>query len=271
MSPASAEGGDTERYVCPTHGEVTPSDEWLEQMGWVCPEQDCSEALERPAQGFWVEVDGTPVHVQGGPMNEKTQAVLFDIARAAFRKMDAEDVGDVQNMIEHAPTEPNAPAPRGAEQERCCEENGNCLRCRRCGTPECDALSVPTACEYGHDFPEHGAEGDEEPPSDDEWLKVAQALGYREAFSRCRAALDTANARAEGERAQGEARLALMAKRRDRAEAELAEARRINEFDIAVPLAEVKRERDELAGEVKRLRALLDKEHIPWRALPEGG
>jgi hypothetical protein len=70
------------------------------------------------------------------------------------------------------------------------------------------------------------AEGDEEPPSDDEWLKVAQALGYREAFSRCRAALDTANARAEGERAQGEARLALMAKRRDRAEAELAEARR---------------------------------------------
>jgi hypothetical protein len=136
MSPASAEGGDTERYVCPTHGEVTPSDEWLEQMGWVCPEQDCSEALERPAQGFWVEVDGTPVHVQGGPMNEKTQAVLFDIARAAFRKMDAEDVGDVQNMIEHAPTEPNAPAPRGAEQER-----WTIWLCPDCGYGGCEVSS----------------------------------------------------------------------------------------------------------------------------------
>jgi hypothetical protein len=116
-----------------------------------------------------------------------------------------------------------------------------------------DALGAPRHGEYPDDviysvsgriqrIPEHGAEGDEEPPSEREfWIAVCSDCGHPRSLGdpgrgRCpkcralpwkrldlitRAALDTANARAEGERAQGEARLALMAKRRDRAKAEL--------------------------------------------------
>jgi hypothetical protein len=133
------------------------------------------------------------------------------------------------------------PAPRGAEQERaicdgCAEYEDEC----RCAAEERSRRFLrdheTRMARVDEAIAEHGAEGDEEPPSEQiaPVDRTEEALRKRiaeadEQINGLYAALDTANARAEEaevRRGSWQNTAELTAKRAEQAEAELAEARR---------------------------------------------
>jgi hypothetical protein len=293
------EGGDTERWCreCGLkYAPGIPQSVWTGHVhGWI----DADEL--RPIADAWTvanalgEDEAAQAILEHGRVTE--QAVRHFLP-SRVRELDpavADALGERAGL--HAEVDPPgegfgetlaelvAPAPRGAEQERC-----------TCEPVETPSGPVPDGRTRGcpmHD-PEHGAEGDEEPRADcqppgAEQLRppdrTEEALRKRiaeadEQINRLHVTLTEARRERDAERERriemtrmGErGELSGWKERAEQAEAELAEARRAAKdlqddveremwakADFLARAETAERERDELAAEVERLREALER------------